>query len=221
MTEKGRLWSPSIVPATPGATEGGLKLALATYTLLDDHRGPLSAAYSAVDAIALELWGRLRLRSQCDFTTKSLYHGLYLVRHGAATGTLQRRNSTVANNQTTMAEHRRPSCAALVGSARSTAAASIRRRSSALQRMGLAPTKQRRTAGEAASTEPFEHYKFDGEESSMHLEWRARQSKGHQRMIRTVQECLVWLLGVGLGLLVGSMTIASRVNPAPCPPCPA
>ena len=53
----------------------------------------------------------------------------------------------------------------------------------------------------------------------MHLEWRARQSKGHQRMIRTVQECLVWLLGVGLGLLVGSMTIASRVNPAPCPPC--
>ena len=120
-----------------------------------------------------------------------------------------------------MAEHRRPSCAALVGSARSTAAASIRRRSSALQRMGLAPTKQRRTAGEAASTEPFEHYKFDGEESSMHLEWRARQGKGHQRMIRTVQECLVWLLGVGLGLLVGSMTIASRVNPAPCPSCPA
>lgn len=120
-----------------------------------------------------------------------------------------------------MAEHRRPSCAALVGSARSTAAASIRRRSSALQRMGLAPTKQRRTAGEAASAEPFEHYKFDGEESSMHLEWRARQGKGHQRMIRTVQECLVWLLGVGLGLLVGSMTIASRVNPAPCPSCPA
>ena len=67
----------------------------------------------------------------------------------------------------------------------------------------------------------FEHYKFDGEESSMHLEWRARQGKGHQRMIRTVQECLVWLLGVGLGLLVGSMTIASRVNPAPCPSCPA
>ena len=67
----------------------------------------------------------------------------------------------------------------------------------------------------------FEHYKFDGEESSMHLEWRARQGKGRQRMIRTVQECMVWLLGVGLGLLVGSMTIASRVHPATCPPpCP-
>jgi len=55
----------------------------------------------------------------------------------------------------------------------------------------------------------------------MHLEWRARQGKGRQRMIRTVQECMVWLLGVGLGLLVGSMTIASRVHPATCPPpCP-
>ena len=49
----------------------------------------------------------------------------------------------------------------------------------------------------------------------MHLEWRARQGKGHQRMVRIVPECLVWLLGVGLGLLVGSMTIAARVSPAP------
>ena len=89
---------------------------------------------------------------------------------------------------------------------------------SALERMGLSPTKKRRIAGEAASAEPFEHYKFDGEESSMHLEWRARQGKGHQRMIRTVQECLVWLLGVGLGLLVGSMTIASRASDPPRPP---
>ena len=89
---------------------------------------------------------------------------------------------------------------------------------SALERMGLSPTKKRRIAGEAASAEPFEHYKFDGEESSMHLEWRARQGKGHQRMIRTVQECLVWLLGVGLGLLVGSMTIASRASDPPPPP---
>ena len=39
----------------------------------------------------------------------------------------------------------------------------------------------------------------------MHLEWRARQGKGHQRMVRIVQECLVWLLGVGLGLLVGDL----------------
>jgi hypothetical protein len=72
--------------------------------------------------------------------------------------------------------------------------------------------RKRRTAGEAkaAIAGPFEHYKFDGEESSMHLEWRARQGKGHQRMVRIVQECLVWLLGVGLGLLVGSMTIAAR-----------
>ena len=80
--------------------------------------------------------------------------------------------------------------------------------------MGL---RKRRAAGEAqaASAGPFEHYKFDGEESSMHLEWRARQGKGHLRMVRIVQECLVWLLGVGLGLLVGSMTIAARVSPAP------
>lgn len=79
--------------------------------------------------------------------------------------------------------------------------------------MGL---RKRSTAGKAqASAGPFEHYKFDGEESSMHLEWRARQSKGHQRMVRIVQECLVWLLGVGLGLLVGSMTIAARVSRAP------
>ena len=50
-------------PRNPGSHGRGFELALATYTLLDDHRGPLSAAYSAVDAIALELWGRLRLRS--------------------------------------------------------------------------------------------------------------------------------------------------------------
>ena len=49
----------------------------------------------------------------------------------------------------------------------------------------------------------------------MHLEWRARQGKGHQRMVQIVQECLVWLLGVGLGLLVGSMTIAARVSRPP------
>jgi hypothetical protein len=113
-----------------------------------------------------------------------------------------------------MTEGRRPSYAALVGSARSTAAAGLRRGSSQLQRMGL---RKRTTAGEAkaAIAGPFEHYKFDGEESSMHLEWRARQGKGHQRMVRIVQECLVWLLGVGLGLLVGSMTIAARVSPPP------
>ena len=124
-----------------------------------------------------------------------------------------KRLQEISNSQF-MTEHRRPSCASLVGSPRATATEFIRRRSSELQRMGL---RKRRAAGEAqaASAGPFEHYKFDGEESSMHLEWRARQGKGHQRMVRIIQECLVWLLGVGLGLLVGSMTIAARVSPAP------
>ena len=42
-------------PRNPGSHGRGFELALATYTLLDDHRGPLSAAYSAVDAIARAL----------------------------------------------------------------------------------------------------------------------------------------------------------------------
>ena len=61
----------------------------------------------------------------------------------------------------------------------------------------------------------YEHYKFDEQESSIHLEWRAQRGQAQLRMMRIVTEAFVYSLGLGLGLLVGSMTIASRVHLVP------
>ena len=91
-------------------------------------------------------------------------------------------------------------------------------------------TSKRHTAltMQATGTTPvaYEHYKFDEQESSIHLEWRAQRGPAQLRMMRIVTEVFVYLLGLGLGVLVGSMTMASRVAnapslPWPCPRTPA
>ena len=82
------------------------------------------------------------------------------------------------------------------------------------------PPQQPTTASGASAETIYEHYKFDEQESSIHLEWRAQRGQAQLRMMRIVTEVFVYSLGLGLGLLVGSMTIASRVRPAPSLPLP-
>ena len=48
----------------------------------------------------------------------------------------------------------------------------------------------------------YEHYKFDEQESSIHLEWRAQRGQAQLRVMRIVTEAFVYSLGLGLGLLV-------------------
>ena len=82
------------------------------------------------------------------------------------------------------------------------------------------PPQPSTTASGASAETIYEHYKFDEQESSIHLEWRAQRGQAQLRMMRIVTEVFVYSLGLGLGLLVGSMTIASRVRPAPSLPLP-
>ena len=106
-----------------------------------------------------------------------------------------------------MDRRRRPSAAALEAYVEDSFHRLNRRRS-------IPPQRPPGSRGAPAQT-TYEHYKFDEQESSIHLEWRAQRGQAQLRMMRIVTEAFVYSLGLGLGLLVGSMTIASRVHLAP------
>ena len=89
------------------------------------------------------------------------------------------------------------------------------------RRRSISPPQPPGSGGAPAQT-TYEHYKFDEQESSIHLELRAQRGQAQLRIMRIVTEAFVFSLGLGLGLLVGSMPIASRVHlvpplPLPCP----
>ena len=84
-----------------------------------------------------------------------------------------------------------------------------------LNRRRSIPPQRPPGSRDAPAQTTYEHYKFDEQESSIHLEWRAQRGQAQLRMMRIVTEAFVYSLGLGLGLLVGSMTIASRVHLAP------
>lgn len=69
--------------------------------------------------------------------------------------------------------------------------------------------------GRTSPTKPpdevkHESYKFDEEESKLHLDWRVETSSGsHERELRIVSHFLTAIIGIGLGLLVAGITLAS------------
>jgi len=55
----------------------------------------------------------------------------------------------------------------------------------------------------------FDSYKFDGDESKVHLEWRANEASNHRVRLQFVTEMFVVAVGLGLGFLVGGMNLAA------------